>query len=180
MDHYAPTHDVTQPWRTRTIVVSGIAVVELVALVSVGLLVFGKGWFESERANAIHGAAHHQTASAKSASPPPATHATPRRTAPAKPLLARAHTSVLVLNGNGRNGAAGAQAASLRMHGYPVAAVGNAKRNDYAASMVMYRPGFGREAQRLAHDVGIKIVSGLDGVQPSQLHGARLLLIVGS
>ena len=49
MDHYAPTHDVTQPWRTRTIVVSAIAVVELVALVSVGLLVVGKGWFESER-----------------------------------------------------------------------------------------------------------------------------------
>ena len=87
---------------------------------------------------------------------------------------------MLVLNGNGRNGAAGAQAASLRMHGYPVAAVGIAKRNDYAASIVMYRPGFGREAQRLAHDMGIKIVSGLDGVQPSQLHGARLLLIVGS
>jgi hypothetical protein len=180
MDHYAPTHDVTQPWRTRTIVVSGIAVVELVALVSVGLLVFGKGWFESERANAIQSAGHHQTASTKFASPPPATHARPHRTAPAKPLLARAHTSVLVLNGNGRNGAAGAQAASLRMHGYPVAAVGNAKRNDYAASIVMYRPGFGREAQRLAHDMGIKIVSGLDGVQPSQLHGARLLLIVGS
>lgn len=180
MDHYAPTHDVTQPWRTRTIVVSAIAAVELVALVSVGLLVFGKGWFESERANAIQSAAHHQTASTKSTSPPPATHARPHRTAPAKPLLARAHTSVLVLNGNGRNGAAGAQAASLRMHGYPVAAVGNAKRNDYAASIVMYRPGFGREAQRLAHEMGIKIVSGLDGVQPSQLHGARLLLIVGS
>ena len=101
----------------------------------------------------------------------------PRR---ATPLLARAHTSVLVLNGNGRNGAAGAEAASLRMHGYPVAAVGNAKRNDYAASIVMYRPGYDREAQRLAHDMGIKVVSGLDGVQPSQLHGARLLLIVGS
>jgi len=180
MGHYAPTHDVTQPWRTRTIVVSSIAVVELVALVSVGLLVLGKGWFESARANAIQSATHHQTASTKAASPPPAAHARPHRTGPAKPLLSRAHTSVLVLNGNGRNGAAGAQAASLRMHGYPVAAVGNAKRNDYAASIVMYRPGLGREAQRLAHDMGIKIVSGLDGVQPSQLHGARLLLIVGS
>ena len=82
MYHYAPTHDVTQPWRTRTIVVSAIAVVELVALVSVGLLVVGKGWFESERrANAIQSAGHHQTASTKSASPPPATHARPHRTA---------------------------------------------------------------------------------------------------
>ena len=55
-------------------------------------------------------------------------------------MLTRAHTTLLVLNGNGQAGAAGAEARVLRVHGYKVAAVGNAKRSDYARSMVLYRP----------------------------------------
>jgi hypothetical protein len=182
MDHYyASAHDLSQPWRTRTLVVSAIAVVELLALVAVGLAVLGKGWFESERAGAVRNAAHHRAAAAQTMTPPK-THAKPKlhATAPARPLVSRAHTSVLVLNGNGRSGAAGAEASVLRAHGYPVAAVGNAKRNDYAASIVMYRPGYDREARRLGHDLGISVVTGLDGVLPSELHGARLLVIVGT
>ena len=50
-------------------------------------------------------------------------------------------------------GAAGAEASTLKAHGYPVVAVGNARRNDYAASIVMYRPGYNREAGRLAHAI---------------------------
>lgn len=177
MDHYAPTPDFAHQWRTRTMIVSGVAVVELVALIAVGVLVLGKGWFQHARASAAsqHRAAtttHHATTT---------THATVAKApaAPAKPMLSRAHTSLLVLNGNGRNGAAGDEATTLRQHGYTVKAVGNATRNDYAASIVMYRPGLQREAQRLARDVGIPIVSALDGMQPSQLHGAQLALIVG-
>jgi len=98
---------------------------------------------------------------------------------PVTPLLTRARTSVLVLHRNGQAGAAGAEATRLRQHGYPVAGVGNAKRNDYAASIVMYRPGYDREARRLARDLKIPIVSALDGVLTSQLKGARLLLIIG-
>ena len=179
MDHYAPTHDLSQPWRTRTLILSGIAGIELVALVAVGVLVLGKGWFEHARASAAttkHVATHHTT---------PATHTqppAPTRThpaAPARPLVPRAHTGLLVLNGNGRNGAAGTEATTLRAHGYPVVAVGNARRNNYAATMVMYRPGYEREAQRLAHDVGISVVTGLDGVAPGVLKSAKLMVIVG-
>jgi len=159
-------------------IVSAVAAVELVALVAVGVLVLGKGWFQHARASAAAKPAHHATAAAhitKSAAAP----ARPHRTAPAKPMLMRAQTNVLVLNGNGRDGAAGTEAQALRSHGYKIASVGNATRNDYAASIVMYRPGFQREAQRLARDTGIPIVSALDGMQPSQLRGAKLAVIVG-
>jgi hypothetical protein len=44
----------------------------------------------------------------------------------------------------------------------------------------MYRPGYGREARRLARDLGIPVVSALDGLWPSELKSAKLALIVGS
>ncbi len=169
MDHYAPT---PQTWRTRTLIVSGIAAVELVALIAVGIAILGKSWFTHARTAA---AASH-TAVVHKQQPPP--HVV-KPTAPAKPLLPPARTSILVLNGNGQDGAAGAEARAIRAHGYPVAAVANAKRNDYAASIVMYRPGYAREAQRLAHNLGAPMVSALDGVATSQLKGARLVFIVG-
>jgi hypothetical protein len=180
MDHYAPTHDLTQPWRTRTMVVSAIAVVELVALVAVGVVFLGKGWFQSERANAVRTATQRHTATTATThrtAPPPA-HTHPA--APAKPLLPRARTTVLVLNGNGVAGAAGAEARLLQARGYPVASVGNAKRSDYATSIVLYRPGYAGEAQRLAHDAHVAEVSPLDGLLPSQLGSARVAVIVGN
>jgi hypothetical protein len=179
MDHYAPMHDLTQPWRTRTLIVTCIAAVELIALVALGAVLLGKGWFEQARASAVRNATHHPAA----ASHPPAAPAAPVKphpTAPARPLLARAHTGVLVLNGNGQSGAAGAEARLLQADGYPVTAVGNAKRSDYATSIVMFRPGYQPEAERLARDVHARLVSALDGVLPDQLHGARLLFIVGN
>jgi hypothetical protein len=153
-------------------VLSAIAAVELVALIAVGVVVLGKSWFTHARS----AAATSHAAVAKHDRPPP--HVVKPRP-PAKPLVPPAHTSVLVLNGNGQNGAAGAEARVIRAHGYPIAAVTNAKRNDYAASIVMFRPGFGREAQRLAHHLGAPMVSALDGVATSQLKGARLVFIVG-
>lgn len=179
MDHYAPTHDLTQPWRTRTLIVTGIATVELIALVALGVVLIGKGWFEQARASAVRSATHHPAAASHSPAPPAAP-VTLHPTAPARPLAARAHTGVLVLNGNGQSGAAGAEASLLKSNGYPVTAVGNAKRSDYATSIVMFRPGYQREADRLARDVHVRLVSALDGVRPDQLHGARLLLIVGN
>lgn len=183
MDHYAPTHDLSQPWRTRTLILSAVAGAELVALVAVGVLVLGKGWFEHARANAA--TTKHTTTQQATTQRTPATHTQPPAPAhthpavPARPLLPRAHTGLLVLNGNGQNGAAGTEASTLRAHGYPVVAVGNARRDNYAASIVMYRPGYGREAQRLAHDVGIPVITGLDGVAPSVLKSAKLMVIVG-
>jgi hypothetical protein len=43
----------------------------------------------------------------------------------------------------------------------------------------MYRRGFKGEAQRLARDLGVHVVSPLDGVRPGQLHGAQAVLILG-
>jgi len=169
MDHYAPT---PEAWRTRTMIVSGIAAAELVALIAVGVVLFGKGWFTHARtaATATHATVTHHSK--------PTPHVV-RPKVPAKPMLPPARTGVLVLNGNGRDGAAGAEARVIRAHGYPVAAVTNAKRNDYAASIVMYRPGYAREAERLARNLGAPMVSALDGVVTSQLKGARLVFIVG-
>ena len=161
-------------------VVSAVAAVEFVALIALALLLFGKGWFQHERATRVAEARQSAAAAAEKADTkttrPVVTH---KPAALQKPLLTRAHTGVLVLNGNGRDGAAGAEATVLRQHGYPVAAVGNAKRSDYAASIVMYRPGYDREARRFARDLKIPIVGALDGLRVSQLEGARLLLIIG-
>jgi hypothetical protein len=180
VDHYAPTHDLARPWRTRTLIVTGIATVELLALVGVGVVLLGKGWFQHTRANAAQttaqSTAHHAAPAAPSPSAPAAK---PRIALPARPIVTRAQTGLLVLNGNGQSGAAGAEARALRAHGYSVVAVGNAKRNDYAASIVMYRPGYDREARRLARDVGIPVVTALDGLLPSQLKGAKLMIILG-
>ena len=176
MQHYAPTHDLSSPWRTRTLIVSGVAAAELLALIALGVVLLGKGWFQSERAAATRAAiAQHRVDTAK----PKPSPAKPKAAAPVRPMLAKTQTSILVLNGNGRDGAAGAEARVLRAHGYPIAAVGNAKRNDYAASIVMYRPGYAREAARLARELRIPIVSALDGVPLSQLKGAKAVLIVG-
>jgi len=181
VSNYAPIPELaTHTWRTRTYIVSGIAGVELVALIAIAIVLLGRGWFEGQRAARVAETRQQQAAAAheearKTAKPA----ATPRHAPPARPLLARAHTTVLVLNGNGRDGAAGAEASMLRAHNYRVTAVGNAKRSDYAASIVMYRSGYDREARRLAHDAQIPIVGPLDGVQASQLHGARLLVIIG-
>jgi hypothetical protein len=169
-------HDLSTPWRTRTLIVSGIAAIELVALVAIAVVLLGRGWFEHQRAAAARQSTTHAAAAAKTPTKPAAR---PHPSAPAKPLLSRAQTTVLVLNGNGQNGAAGAEARALRTHGYHVTAVGNAKRNDYAASIVMYRQGYDREAARLARDLHVPIVSALDGVLVSQLKGARAVLIVG-
>jgi LytR cell envelope-related transcriptional attenuator len=176
VSHYAPTHDLSSPWRTRTLIVSVVAAAELVALIALAVVLLGKGWFQHERAAATKAAVAEQRAAATTRPTPTRT---VHKTASAKPLLTRAQTSILVLNGNGRNGAAGAESRVLRAHGYSVRAVGNAKRSDYAASIVMYRPGYSREATRLARDLKIPIVSVLDGILVSQLKGAKAVLIVG-
>ena len=66
------------------------------------------------------------------------------------------------------------------MLGYRIGAARNAERSDYAASFVMFRPGYRPEAARLAHDLGLRLVMPLDGLIPSQLHGSQLVLILGT
>src|SRR5262249_44634554 len=40
--HYAPVHDLSSPWRTRTLIASGIAAVELLALIALAVVLLGK------------------------------------------------------------------------------------------------------------------------------------------
>jgi hypothetical protein len=96
-----------------------------------------------------------------------------------KPKLSRSQTSVLILNGNGVNGAAGTAAGVLHNFRYRVRSVGNAPRMDYPQSLVMFRPGMRPEALRFAHDVGIKLVGPLDGLRAGAIHGAKLVYVLG-
>ena len=98
----------------------------------------------------------------------------------AVPKLTRAQTSVIVLNGNGRSGAAAMGAARLHAFGYVIAGTGNARRQDYAASVVMYRPGYRGEGLRLARDLKVKVVGPLDGLKPGALMGGQLAIVIGA
>ena len=159
-----------RPWRRATIVASLIAAVELVALLIAGVALIGKPLAHAVRKQAeVHAFA-------------PAKHAGPsiaRRVLPTIPKLGRSQTDVLVLNGNGRNGAASAAAARIRGLGYLIGGTGNAPRHDYASTVVMFRPGFHAEALRLARDLRVKVVGPLDGMKTSQLMGAHLVVVLG-
>jgi hypothetical protein len=161
-----------RPWRTATLVVAAVAAVELVLLVMIGGALLAKP----------HAAGHKRSTASKPAatkiSAKPAT-ARPakQRIAPAE--LPRRKVKVVVLNGNGRQGAAAAAASRVTRKGYKIGLVANAPSQAYVTSLVMYRRGFEGEAQRLARDLGVKVVGPLDGVRPSQLHGAQAVLILG-
>ncbi len=98
----------------------------------------------------------------------------------AVPLRPRSAVAVLVLNGNGTSGAAGATATRLLARGYRSATATNAASDAYATSLVLYRRGWQREAQRLAKDAGSKVVAPLDGRLPAGSARVPLVLILGA
>ena len=175
MDAPLPSSDaLIRPWRTATLVASLVAAIELVLLVGAAVMLLAKPL--------AHAVQRHAEASALA----PAAAATKAHTvvhkvkkvAPAKHT--RSHTGVFVLNGNGRNGAASSEAAKLSAIGYRVPGKGNAKRQDYATTVVMYRRGWEAEGHRLATDLHVKIVGPLDGLSSSTLHGAQLVVVLGA
>lgn len=170
-----PADSLVRPWRTAAIIACGVAAVELVAVVGLAALLLGRPFLTRATASPAERRQARVEAAPDRAAPPRRA----QRIPPAAPRLSRAQTSVLVLNGNGRPGAAAAEAERLRARGYPVAGVGNAPRTDYASTLVMYRPGFEPEARRLARDLGGASVAALDGLRPSDLHGAHAALILG-
>ena len=159
---------VRSPWRTATIVASGVAAIELVALVILGVVLLAKPVSDHVR----------QAAEAKVMAPVKVK----PRPAPTvgAPKLSRAETSVIVLNGNGRAGAAAASADAVRRFGYTIGTVGNAPRSDFTRTLVMFRKGYQAEAARLAKDLDVKIVGPLDGLKTADMLGAHVALIVGS
>lgn len=158
---------VSSPWRTATLVASAVAALELVVLVVLGVLLLAKPVSDQVQS----------AAEAKVFAPIPKPAAAP---AAGEPKLSRADTSVTVLNGNGRAGAAAEHAARVRAFGYTIGTVGNAPRTDVVRTIVMYRPGYRAEALRLAADLKLKIVGPLDGLQPSDLLGAHVALVLGA
>lgn len=162
-----------RPWRTATLVVAAVAAVELVLLVVIGGAVLAR----SEPAAPAAKARATKAVAAK-ASTTKATAA--RRTSAAQATLPRRKVKVVVLNGNGRTGAAAAAASRVSHRGYRLGVVGNAPSHDYPRSIVMYRTGFAAEGRRLARDLGVPIVSPLDGIRPRQLAGAHAVLILGA
>jgi LytR cell envelope-related transcriptional attenuator len=164
---HAASFDAVRQWRIAAILASGIAALELLALIAAGVLLLGRPF------------AHHTTRAAAAAKPAPVP--AKRKAKPVrKPTLTRARTRVMVLNGNGQTGAAAAEAASIRARGYRISAVGNAPTQAQGPTLVMYRPGFSAEAKRLARDAGIGIVTALDGLKTSSLHRAQLVIVLGN
>jgi LytR cell envelope-related transcriptional attenuator len=104
----------------------------------------------------------------------------PKGKIPSTPLRSRSRISVLVLNGNGIEGAAGGKATDMLAIGYGHVVAGDAPNLDYARSLVLYRPGWQREAQRLSVDAGIPTVAPLDGRPTSTYAHVPLLLILGA
>ena len=119
------------------------------------------------------------TRSASGPTPAAKTHrTTPARLLP--PLRPRSRTSVLVLNGNGISGAAGDVATTILARGYAHAVPTDAPSSGYARSLVLFRPGWQREAERLARDARIPTVAPLDGrVAPEYAH-VPLVVIIGA
>lgn len=109
----------------------------------------------------------------------PAKQRVPGRPEPRRPTLTRAQTKVLVLNANGITGAAAAEASRARTRGYKISGTGNTALT-HGQSVVLYRPGHRPEAKRLARDESIRLVGPLDGIKPRQLHGAQVVIVLGT
>jgi hypothetical protein len=150
------------PWRTIAVVAAGVATLELLALVVTATALVAKPMAKHARAEAVKRAA------------------APQQTkVPTRAPLARRLVTVTVLNGNGVSGAAADTASRVRARGYKIRKVGNAPRSGYGRSVVVYRAGFRPEALRLGHDLGIGLVSPLDGLRVRNLAGAKLAVVVG-
>jgi hypothetical protein len=156
------------PWRTATVVVGVVAAIELVALIGIGATRLAAPL----RARASAPASHVAAAT-------PTRHARTVASVPARPLRLRTKLSVLVLNGNGVNGAAGTEATSLETLGYGSSRSEDAPRHDYARSMVLYVPGYVQEARRLARDAHVAVVAPVDGIRTAQLKGSQLVVVLG-
>jgi hypothetical protein len=160
------------PWRAVAVLAAGVALVELVALIAIGLVHLApRATAEPNAAPTAKRAVHVAGRG----------HARVVHTVkvPSVPLRPRSHVRVLVLNGNGVSGAASSEASRLQAQGYRIGGATNAARHDYARSIVMFVPGWIKEARRLARDAGIRMVAPVDGLHPSQLRGSGVVLLLG-
>ena len=173
MDHPLPAPDaLVRPWRTTAYVAVAIAAVELLLLLLIG---GGKllGWASDRMQLAARD--HVLQPAAQPMPAKPSAHKHVRAPAAKRP---RSKTTVLVLNGNGRTGAAAAAASRVHARAYRIGNVTNAPRL-VARSIVMYKPGFAGEGRRLGRDLGVKLVTPLDGMRVNELGRAQVVFILG-
>ncbi len=174
MDHPLPAPDaLVRPWRTAAYVAIAVAAVELLLL-----LVIGGGKLTGFVADRIELAARDEVLAPQKKRQTQARPVTRRPAAVAVAKRPRSKTVVLVLNGNGRTGAAASAASRVRARGYRIGAVTNAPRQ-VPRSIVMYRPGFAGEGRRLGKDLGVRLVTPLDGMRAGQLGRAHVVFILG-
>jgi LytR cell envelope-related transcriptional attenuator len=161
---HAQPFDRPFPWRAAALAACALALAELAALLALAGI------------RLVH--VHHPVGtSPERTRPVPGTGHGPNGRAIA--LRARSKVSVVVLNGNGVQHAAGNEATRLLGLGYRRADATDASTR-YASSLVLFRPGWEREARRLARDAGIRTVTPLDGRLPGAGGGHQLVVILGS
>jgi len=166
LDHsVAPAFELgAHDWRKLTIVLGAIAAVEALVIVVVAVVL-------------IVPRMSHQTSKTDAVVP---AGATGPHTPAGKAKLSPAETPVMVLNGNGQSGAAAASSTKVRQLGYKLGLIGNAQRQDYPVSLVMYRPGLRPEALKFAKKMHVRTVGPLDGIKVGKLGRAKLVYIVGA
>jgi LytR cell envelope-related transcriptional attenuator len=165
--------ELVRPWRRATLVAGTIAALELVVLLGGVAYIVAR-----PLARAVE--RHAQKVATEQPAPIVPKKIPARHAPPPKPTHTRAQTRVLVLNGNGRTGVAHAEAARLQALGYRIAGAADARRHDYATTVVMYRPGYRPEGLRLARDLHVGVVGPLDGLKRSALDGGQLAVILGA
>lgn len=158
-------------WRRLSLTLGTLAAIEALVIVVAAVVLVAKPFAHDARTSAArHSSSPKLDLKGKTGLDTPA----------AKPTRTHRQTVVMVLNGNGRSGAAGATAAELRSSGYRIGTVGNAARSDYPKSVIMYRRGYRPEAARLGRELHVRTVGPLDGLRPELLGRAKLVYIVGN
>ena len=175
MEHPLSAPDtLVRPWRTAAYAAGAVAVVELLLL-----LVIGGGKLAGYVTDRVQLAARESMVVTPAQVAPAARKAkTKAKAAAVVAKRPRTKTTVMVLNGNGRTGAAAAAASRVQGRGYRIGQVTNAPRL-VPKSIVMYRPGFAGEGRRLGNDLGVKLVTPLDGMRASSLRGAHVVFVLG-
>jgi hypothetical protein len=172
VDHPLAAPDaLVRPWRTAAYIAVAIAAFELLLL-----LVLGGGKLAGWASDRMQLAARQHVAApvhkARATTPT-------RKQAPvAVAKRPRSKTVVLVLNGNGRTGAAASAASRVHARGYKIGKVTNAPER-VPRSIVMYKPGFAGEGKRLGKDLGVRLVTPLDGMRARDLGRADVVFILG-
>ena len=101
MEH---SYDIGSPWRARAFLAAAIAALELVVILVIAIVLVARPL------------SHHlrRVADRKAVAATPKHARAAKRAAPQRLLLSRGETKVMILNGNGRTGAAASEAEQVR------------------------------------------------------------------